>query len=67
MLFEEKEKVRKLQESRKVEEEQRKRKRDHLNKFDDERDLFKYPLPMLAPSEFKPLKKHKLLCKICYD
>lgn len=38
-----------------------------LNKFDDERDLFKYQLPLLAPKDFKPLKKHKDLCKICYD
>ena len=38
-----------------------------LNRFDDERDHFLYKVPLLAPRDFKPLKKHRPLCKICYD
>jgi len=53
-----------------MEEEEKKRKQianEFLNKFDDERDRFLYELPLLAPKDFKPLKKHRPLCKICYE
>ncbi|CDW86667.1 copine-4 [Stylonychia lemnae] len=67
ILKDELERKRKIQEQKQKEEDERKRQRDLLNKFDDERDFFKYNLPLLAPKEFRPLKKHKQLCKICYD
>ena len=37
------------------------------NKFGDVRDSFSYKLPCFAPYGFKPSKKHKKLCKICYE
>jgi hypothetical protein len=52
---------------RRDDEEIKRKKQEMLNKFDDERDFFKYKLPFLAPADFKPLKKHKKFCKICYD
>jgi Zinc finger, C3HC4 type (RING finger) len=38
-----------------------------LNRFGDERDAFLYEVPCLAPKGFKPLKRHRALCKICYE
>lgn len=52
---------------RKDDEEIRRKKKELLNRFEDERDHFLYELPLLAPTDFKPLKKHRPLCKICYD
>lgn len=66
-MFEEKERIRKMQEQKRLEEEKKQKLRDKLNKFEDERDLFKYEVPLLAPKDFKPLKKHRPLCKICYE
>ena len=31
------------------------------------RDTFLYKVPLLAPADFKPLNKHKVMCKICYE
>ena len=67
ILFEEKEKRRKIEEKIKKEEEQKKLMRDKLNMFDDERDVFQYEMPLLAPKDFKPLKKHRNFCKVCYE
>ena len=67
ILKDEKEKIRKIQEQRKAEVETKRRLKEKLDKFEDERDFFKYALPLLAPKDFKPLKKHRVLCKICYE
>eukprot|EP00347_Sterkiella_histriomuscorum_P019986 403339535 len=67
ILADEMERKKRLIELKRREEEEKQKKRAQLNKFDDERDVFKYNLPLLAPKDFKPLKKHKLMCKICYE
>lgn len=67
ILAEQKQEIERMRKEKLEQERIQKQNEDLLNKFDDERDYFKYPLPLLAPKDFKPLKKHRELCKICYD
>lgn len=50
-----------------LEEEKERKRIEDLNRFGDIRDTFLYKVPCLAPEGFKPLKKHKAYCKICYE
>lgn len=52
---------------REAEEEHERRRLEELNRFGDIRDTFLYKVPCLAPEGFKPLKKHRQSCKICYE